>query len=110
MNPTVSVTRYLRPSCSKPRVVGSSVSNRRSATGRAARVLDETVANGDVGPGECVQKLRLTGVRVAGQGHHGRLRPPPRLSASRTLPLDSAETVPEHGDPPSRATTGGPEL
>ena len=32
MKPTVSVTRYRRPSCVNVRVVGSSVSNRRFST------------------------------------------------------------------------------
>ena len=32
MKPTVSVIRYFRPSCSNPRVVGSSVSNSLSST------------------------------------------------------------------------------
>src|SRR5262245_4958843 len=38
MKPTVSVTRYRRPSCSKPRVVGSSVSKSRLWTETSAPV------------------------------------------------------------------------
>ena len=38
MKPTVSVSRYLRPSTSKPRVVGSKVSKSRSRTETSAPV------------------------------------------------------------------------
>ncbi len=62
MNPTVSVTRYRLPSCSNPRVVGSSVSKSRSSTEASA-------------PVSAFSSVDLPDVRVPGERDRRHRRP-----------------------------------
>ena len=97
MKPTVSVMRYLRPSYSKPRVVGSSVSNSRSST--------ETRC-----PGERVQQRRLADVRVAGQRDGRRVRPLALAATRRALLRQAGEPTAEQRRPPARQAAVGLQL
>ena len=97
MKPTVSVTRYLRPSCSNPRVVGSSVSNRRSST--------ETPRTG-----ERVQERRLADVRVAGERDGRRVRALALAAPRRALLRQAREPAAEHRRAAAREAAVGLEL
>ena len=97
MKPTVSVTRYRRPSCSKPRVVGSSV-------------WKSWFSHRDVRAGERVQQRRLADVRVAGERDRRRLGAPPLLAPRRALALELLQAPPQLRDAPAREPAVGLEL
>ena len=97
MKPTVSVTRYRRPSTSKPRVVG-------------IQGLEEAVVDRGVGAGERVQQRRLADVRVPGQGDRRRLRAAPRLPPRVALLGQPAQAVAQEGHAPARQPAVGLEL
>jgi succinyl-diaminopimelate desuccinylase len=60
--------------------------------------LEQPVADRDTRLGECVEERRLAGVRVAGERHRRRLRPPPFLAPDVALPAELAQPFAKERD------------